>query len=264
MKKDIFRQIAVVLTVLATIVVNALANILPINGQNTGAISDQFKVYFVPAGYVFSIWGLIYLGLIAMAIYQVLPSQRANPRLRSTGWWISLGGLANIAWIFLWHYEKFPLTLVAMLVLLATLIITYLRLGIGRLKVAPGERFTTHLTFSIYLGWITVATVANVTDVLNYLNWDGFGISPVVWMGIMLAAVFIIAGLMNFTRRDVPYTLVILWALAGIAVKFQNLSVIAIPTWITFVLVAVTLMVAFLLPKKPLVDASVSPVAGTA
>src|SRR5512137_1573723 len=108
MKKEIFRQIAVVLTVLATIVVNALANILPINGQNTGEISDRFKVYFVPAGYVFSIWGLIYLGLIAMAIYQALPSQRANPRLRSTGWWISLGGLANIAWIFLWHYEKFP------------------------------------------------------------------------------------------------------------------------------------------------------------
>ena len=262
MKKDIFRQIAVVLTVLATIVVNALANILPINGQNTGEISDRFKVYFVPAGYVFSIWGLIYLGLIAMAIYQALPSQRANPRLRSTGWWISLGGLANIAWIFLWHYEKFPLTLVAMLLLLATLIITYLRLGIGRLKVTPGERFTTHLTFSIYLGWITVATVANVTDVLNYLNWDGFGISPVVWMGIVLAAVFIIAGLMNFTRRDVPYTLVILWALAGIALKFQDLSAVAIPTWITFVLVAVTLLVSFLLPKKPLVDATVSPALG--
>lgn len=262
MKKDIFRQNAVVLTVLATIVVNVLANILPINGQNTGEISDRFKVYFVPAGYVFSIWGLIYLGLIAMAIYQALPSQRANPRLRSTGWWISLGGLANIAWIFLWHYEKFPLTLVAMLLLLATLIITYLRLGIGRLKVTPGERFTTHLTFSIYLGWITVATVANVTDVLNYLNWDGFGISPVVWMGIVLAAVFIIAGLMNFTRRDVPYTLVILWALAGIAIKFQDLSAVAIPTWITFVLVAVTLLVSFMLPKKPLVDATASPAVG--
>ena len=94
--KDILRQISVVLTILATIVVNALANALPINGLNTAQISDRFKVYFVPAGYVFSIWGLIYLGLIAFAIFQALPSQRENPRLRATGWWVSLGGLANM------------------------------------------------------------------------------------------------------------------------------------------------------------------------
>src|SRR5512136_480114 len=130
--KDTLRQISVVLTILATLVVNALANILPINGQNTGAISDRFHVYFVPAGYVFSIWGLIYLGLIVFAIYQALPSQRENPRLRATGWWVVLGGLANIAWIFLWHYELFSLTVIAMLVLLGSLIITYLRLEISR------------------------------------------------------------------------------------------------------------------------------------
>jgi hypothetical protein len=262
MKKDLVRQIAVILTVIATIVVNTLANALPLNGLNTGEISDQFKVYFVPAGYVFSIWGLIYLGLIAFAIFQVLPAQRENPRLRSTGWWISLGGLANIAWIFLWHYEKFPLTIVAMLTLLATLIITYLRMGIGRIRVPAGERYTTHLTFSIYLGWITVATIANVTSLLDYLKWDGFGISPFIWMGIVLFAVFVIAGLMNFTRRDVAYTGVILWALAGIAIKFSNIPAVAIPTWITFVLVAVTLLVAFITPRKPLVDGTIRPAAG--
>jgi hypothetical protein len=124
MMKDITRQISVVVTVLITLVVNGLANALPLNGQNTGQISDRFNVYFVPAGYVFSIWGLIYIGLIAFAIYQALPSQRANPRLRATGWWITLGGIANSAWIFLWHYNQFPLTLIAMLVLLATLIVT--------------------------------------------------------------------------------------------------------------------------------------------
>src|SRR5512138_1928173 len=139
--KDITRQISVIVTVLGTLIVNGLANALPLNGQNTGQISDRFHVYFVPAGYVFSIWGLIYLGLIAYAIYQALPAQRQNPRLRATGWWISLGGLANSAWIFLWHYEQFPLTLIAMLVLLATLIVTYLRLRIGRTAVLPSERW---------------------------------------------------------------------------------------------------------------------------
>ena len=247
--KDTLRQISVVLTILATLVINVLANALPINGLNTGQISDRFKVYFVPAGYVFSIWGVIYLGLIAFAIFQALPSQRENPRLRATGWWISLGGLANSVWIFLWHYEQFPLTLIAMLVLLATLIVTYLRLGIGRTAVPTAETWAVRLPFSIYLGWITVATVANVTSLLDYLKWDGFGIAPEIWMGIVLAAVLVIAALMNFTRRDVAYALVILWALAGISVKHAAVAAVAIPTWITFGLVALTLAAAFLLRR---------------
>jgi hypothetical protein len=248
--KGTLRQISVILTILATIVVNALANALPINGQNTGQISDRFQVYFVPAGYVFSIWGLIYLGLIAFAIFQALPSQRENPHLRKVGWWITLGGLANIAWIFLWHYEQFPLTIIAMLVLLGTLILTYLGLDIGRSKVSAAEKWAAHLTFSIYLGWITVATVANITSVLDYVNWDGFGIAPEIWMGIVLLAVLMIAILMNFNRRDVAYAAVILWALAGISIKFANVPAVAIPTWITFGLVAITLVLALILPRR--------------
>jgi len=248
--KDILRQISVVLTILATIVVNVLANVLPINGQNTGAISDQFQVYFVPAGYVFSIWGVIYIGLIALAIFQALPSQRENPRLRSTGWWIVFGGLANIAWIFLWHYEQFPLTLVAMLVLLGTLIITYMGLDTGRSLVSKAETWTVRVPISIYLGWITVATIANVTSLLDFLKWDGLGISPEVWMWIILAAVFVIATLMNFYRRDIAYTAVLLWALAGISIKHADVPEVAIPTWITFGLVTLTLVLAYILPRK--------------
>jgi len=248
--KDILRQVSVALTIFATIVVNVLANTLPINGLNTGAISDRFKVYFVPAGYVFAIWGVIYIGLIAFAIFQALPSQRENPRLRATGWWIALGGLANIAWIFLWHYEQFPLTLVAMLVLLGTLIITYLGLGTGCSTVSRAETWAVRVPFSIYLGWITVATIANITELLYFLNWDGFGIAAEVWMYIILVAVFVIATLMNFSRRDIAYTAVILWALAGISIKFANIPAIAIPTWITFGLVAMTLILAYILPHK--------------
>jgi hypothetical protein len=245
--KDILRQITVILTILATLIVNILANALPLNGLNTGQISDRFKVYFVPAGYVFAIWGVIYLGLIAYAIFQALPSQRSNPRMRSTGWWVALSGVANSVWIFLWHYQQFPLTLVAMLLLLATLIITYQRLGIGITTVSSGEKWAVRLLFSIYLGWITVATVANVTSLLDYLKWDGFGLAPEIWMSIVLAAVLLIAVLMNFTRRDVAYTLVILWALAGISVKHAAVSAVAIPTWITFALVALTLAAALLM-----------------
>jgi hypothetical protein len=248
--KDTVRQVAVVLTLLATLVVNILANALPLNGLNTGEISDRFQVYFVPAGYVFAIWGVIYIGLIAYAIYQALPSQRENPRLRATGWWVVLGGLANSVWLFLWHYEQFPLTLIAMLVLLATLLITYLRLGTGRTTVSQAESWAVRVPMSIYLGWITVATVANVTELLDYLKWNGFGIAPETWMLIVLAAVLVIAVLMNLTRRDVAYALVILWALAGISIKHAAVAAVATPTWITFGLVLLTL-VAALLFRRP-------------
>ena len=106
MNKDVVRQWLNVLAVLATLVVNGLANALPLNGQNTGAISDRFHVYFVPAGYVFAIWGIIYLGLIGFAIYQVLPAQRENPRLRRSGYSFALSCAANIIWLFLWHYNQ--------------------------------------------------------------------------------------------------------------------------------------------------------------
>ncbi len=89
--KDTLRQLAVIVTILVALVVNGLANALPLNGQNTGEISDRFLVYFSPAGFVFAIWGVIYFGLIAYAIYQALPSQRQNPHLQATGWWIALG-----------------------------------------------------------------------------------------------------------------------------------------------------------------------------
>jgi hypothetical protein len=251
--KDISRQISVLITTLATLVVNVLANVLPFNGQNTGEISDRFKVFFVPAGYVFSIWGLIYVGLIAYAIYQAIPAQRSNDRLRSTGWWVSLGGLANIAWIFLWHYNHFTLTLVAMLILLATLIITYLNLGTGRSKASAAETWMGRIPFSIYLGWISVATVANISDVLDFINWNRFGIAPEIWMGTVLLVVWVITAFMIFTRRDIAYALVILWALVGIAVKQAGVPAVVISTWVTLGLTALTLVIALFMPRRTVI-----------
>jgi translocator protein len=124
-------------------------------------------------------------------------------------------------------------------------------LGIGRSTVSAGETWAVRVPFSIYLGWVTVATVAKVTDVLNYLKWDRFGIAPEIWMGIVLAAVLVIAALLNFTRRDVAYSAVILWALARITVKQAAVPAVVIPTWITFGFVALTLAAALFLPDGP-------------
>ena len=250
--KNTFRQATVVLSVLATLVINILADALPINGLGTGQISDRFQVYFVPAGYVFAIWGLIYIGLIAYAVFQALPAQKTNPRLQASGWWIALGGLANMAWIFLWHYEQFVGTLGAMLILLATLIAVYVQLGIGRSKVSTAETWCVRLPFSIYLGWISVATIANVSDVLDYVKWNQWGFSDGTWMIGILAVVVLLAGWMSFTRRDAAYIAVILWALAGIGVKFPHNGIVTTAIWIAFVLVVAGLGAAFAMRKPVL------------
>jgi hypothetical protein len=117
--KDIGRQIAILLFFLATVTVNGLANALPINGVTTGELSDSFAILFVPAGYVFSIWGVIYLALGAYAVYQLLPAQRENGRLRRIGPWFLLSSVANSIWIIFWHYGFLALSVVAMLTLLA-------------------------------------------------------------------------------------------------------------------------------------------------
>jgi benzodiazapine receptor len=243
MKKDIVRQAVNLLTTVATITINGLANALPINGQTTGEISDRFRVYFVPAGYVFSIWGLIYLALSAFAVYQALPAQRENPYLRRIGYLFALSCVANSAWIFLWHYEVFELTLVAMLGLLLSLIAIYLRLDIGRARVSTAEKWLVHVPFSIYLGWITVATIANVTAVLYYLNWDGWGIRPEVWAVIMLVIGAGIASAVSISRGDVAYVLVIVWAFVGIAVKHAATPIVAVTAGLMALIVALTLLI---------------------
>ena len=251
MRKDTLRQLVVVLAVVATVVLNGLANALPLNGLTTGEISDRFQVYFVPAGYVFSIWGLIYLALAAYAVYQALPAQRENARLGRIGYLFVLSCLANVTWLFLWHYEQFAWTMVAMIGLLLSLIAIYLRLGIGRTQVPPAERWLVHVPFSIYLGWITVATVANVTSLLDHVNWGGWGIQPAVWAVLMLVVGAAIASAVGLTRGDVAYMLVIVWAFVGIAVKHAATPLVATAAWATTGIVAVMLVASVLIRRRP-------------
>ena len=251
MRKDTLRQLVVVLAVVATVLLNGLANALPLNGLTTGEISDRFQVYFVPAGYVFSIWGLIYLALAAYAVYQALPAQRENARLGRIGYLFVLSCLANVTWLFLWHYEQFAWTMVAMIGLLLSLIAIYLRLGIGRTQVPPAERWLVHVPFSIYLGWITVATVANVTSLLDHVNWGGWGIRPAVWAVLMLVVGAAIASAVGLTRGDVAYMLVIVWAFVGIAVKHAATPLVATAAWAATGIVAVMLVASVLIRRRP-------------
>lgn len=241
------------MNIIATVValtVNVLASALPLNGKNTGAISDQFKVFFVPAGYVFAIWGVIYIGWIAFSIYQALPAQRSNPRLQRIGWLYALSGLLNAAWLFTWHYELFPLSVVVMLALLVTLIAIYLRLDNGRVQVSTVEKWCVNIPFSVYLGWISVATIANITDLLYYWRWDGFGVAPEMWAVIMLVVATVLAFVMAMTRGDVAFLSVFVWSFVGIAVKQSATPLVANTAWLMVVLVALMIPVGVMYRRK--------------
>ena len=210
----VFNIVAYVLVV----VVNALANTLPLNGLTTGAISDSFPSLFTPAGYVFAIWGLIYLLLGVFVVYQALPAQRNNPRLKRLGYLFIVSCAFNIAWLFAWHFLQIPLSMLVMLGLLGTLIAIYERLGVGKRQDSRIEAFTLRLPFSIYLGWITVATVANVSVLLLSFGVRGGWTAPFWAFAAVFAATAI--GLTVLRRRgDVAYTLVLVWAFFGIAVR---------------------------------------------
>lgn len=231
MPKDTLRQTANALSVIIALTVNILASALPLNGQNTGEISDRFLVYFVPAGYVFAIWGIIYIGWIAFAIYQFLPAQKESPRLRNLDYLFAVSGLFNAAWLVCWHYNLFGLSVLVMLTLLALLIASYLKLNVGRTPVANAEKWSVDIPFSIYLGWISVATVANISDWLYLVNWNGFGIAPQAWAAIMIAIASLLGILMTITRRDSGYTFVLAWSFAGIALKQANVLLVANAAW---------------------------------
>ena len=230
-----------------TVVVNSLAGGTTIlGGQLTSAVSDANPTLITPAGYVFSIWGVIYVLLAVFVVYQALPSQKGREYQNKIGWLFALSSLINILWLFLWQYNYLSVSVVLMFALLATLILIYLRLGIGKAKVTLRERLAVHLPFSVYLGWITVASIANVAVTLVSLKWDGFGISPETWAILVVAVALIITVLMLITRKDVAYSLVIIWALVGIGVKQSGNQTIVQLTEISAAIVAVALIATIL------------------
>lgn len=251
MNKNSVRQLLNVVGLVIALVVNVLATQLPLNGITTAQVSDRFPALFVPAGYVFAIWGVIYLGLIAFTVYQALPAQRENPRLQKLGLLFLLSNILNSIWLFTYHYLQLGLGLVVISLFLLVLIRIYTVLEIGVRKFKPAEFWLVNVPFSIYLGWLTVATIANATQLLYSLNWKGFGLSGEVWTVIMLAAAVIISALVSFTRRDAAYALVLVWAFVGISVKQTAVPVVANAARLAAVaVVALYLAVLALKPRK--------------
>ncbi|SMG50497.1 tryptophan-rich sensory protein [Paenibacillus aquistagni] len=213
-----FWRIINLIAVIATIAVNALANIIPFNGKTTGEISAMFPVLITPAPYTFSIWGLIYVLLIVFAIYLALPKQQDKVKLVGPLFLISC--LFNMLWIVLWHYlyTQVWLSLLAMLGLLLSLILIYKRV-VSIPRPSAADELCVQLPFRIYLGWVSVATIVNVSVVLYAVNWNGFGLSAELWTILILAVGTLLAWIVGGVYRDYAYVLVFVWAYIGIAVK---------------------------------------------
>jgi len=214
--------LANLLALVPTLVVNYLANALPIAGRKSAEVSAMFPTLFTPAGFTFSIWGLIYLLLLGFALSAFRFWNKSTPdHLQQIGWLFVLSCAANIGWLFAFHHLYIGLSMLVMLVLLGSLMMIYLNLEIGTKPVSPADNWFVHIPFSVYLGWVTVATIANASIFLTHIGWDGQPGGPQLWTSVIIAAAAGIALWALFSRRDIAYASVVLWALFGIFSKRQ-------------------------------------------
>jgi hypothetical protein len=259
MKKYALKGLSILnlLGFLGIVLINYLAVTLPLNNKTTGALADQYPNLFVPVGLTFSIWGIIYLLLGIFIVYQLVYAFKKDSQnssiLEKIGILFFISCLANFFWIFAWHFEMVPLSLFIMLILLISLIVIYKKLNIGKSEASKSEKYLVHLPFSVYLGWITIATIANTTALLVDLNWNRFGLSETFWTITVIIIGILIALFMLFYRKDIFYCLVVDWALLGILIKRLTVDIVAVQSIITVVslgLVMISLGIIIQITRK--------------
>lgn len=215
-------QVCNIIFFVAMVVVNLLANLLPLNGKTTGEISAFYPNLFTPAGFTFSIWGVIYVALTLFVLYQAgvfFKQQKLDfSFIESIGFTFVLSSLANMAWLLMWHYQFILSSLIIMVILLFSLI------GINkaldkRSQVCKKEYWFVHVPFRIYLGWISVATIANVTVWLVDIDWQGFGLSFQAWTIVAIVLAAVLAFLSLWLKKEMFFSTVVIWAYIGILAK---------------------------------------------
>jgi hypothetical protein len=217
-----------ILAFILVLIVNSLAGSTSlIGGVNTAKVSDANPTLITPPGYVFAIWGVIYLLLGAFVVYQALPSHKDRDFQTKVGWLFALSCVVNVCWLLLWQYNLIAFSTVLMFALIVTLTMIYTRLDIGVSKVSRVEKLMVHLPFSVYLGWITVATIANIAVTLVNLGYTELVLGAANWAVVVIIATLLITGLMLWTRRDIAYAAVLVWALTGIYLKQMTIPTVA-------------------------------------
>lgn len=261
-KISIVTKVLAAIAFLIMITVNGLANALPINGQNTGQVSDAYGNLFAPAGLTFAIWGVIYLLLAMYILYQFGLFQKDNETdrgllMRMIAPFFIASSFINAIWIFTWHYDLIGIAFL----LIATMLILLVKINllIDKETLTNKEKLFIRVPFAVYFAWLTVATIANATAFLVSISWNGFGISEVVWTVIILLIGAAIGFATIRLRRDISYGLVLVWAYGGILLKHisqdgfaMNYMAIIITVGASIALFVLAILLSFTGVKKQL------------
>lgn len=222
MKKQL--QILNGFALLLTIAVSYISNTGILNGNTMASVSNKYRNLFTPAGYAFSIWGLIYLGMLGFVIYYgrslFKPAQKEDTTVQEVGWWFIISCLANMSWVLLWLYDYTLLSVLMMVVLLFSLLKIVFNLKMELHNVPLKKFLFLWWPFCFYSGWVSVALIANIAAYLKKIDWDGFGISEVNWTVTMIVVAALINIFMIWNRNMREYALVGVWSLVAIA--YQN------------------------------------------
>lgn len=226
MKNDKTRQVFTLLFILGMIAMTIIAQVSDLGGKPIDESSNESYTLLNPAPYAFSIWGLIYMALLGFGIYQVLPSQRDNPRFRNASGWIIVNAIANMMWYpaAYWQTWNNITANLLILVMLFSLVKINQALKIREMTVPSGETWLARLPFAIYFGWITVATPVSIASFLAYNGWNGGGVPADIWAITILAVSLIIAWVTYWRITNFAYLIVIAWGFIAIAIAQQSIS----------------------------------------
>ncbi|MCL5247360.1 tryptophan-rich sensory protein [Cellulophaga sp. 20_2_10] len=220
-------QVANGVAFISTLVMNYLSNTGKMNGTTIGEVSGGLRSLFTPAGYAFSIWGLIYLFVFSYVIYQgrsLFVKVRDNQFVLKIGWWFVVSCIANCSWVVCWIYGYTGLSCIFIFLLLFSLLKIVWNNKM-ELWDAPISVITfLWWPFVIYSGWVAVASIANVSAYLVKVNWDGFGLEPVVWAVVMIVVAVVINLVVTWQRNMREFALVGAWALIAIAIANKGVE----------------------------------------
>lgn len=235
-------------------VISYLSNTGIFSGKTIGEVSDKYDALFVPAGFTFAVWGLIYAGLYAFVIYHVVTAFREssehelNKEVKSIGWLFVINNIATAAWVVVWIREMLVVSVALMLIQLVTLILINIRLSIYSPEKSLASKLFTQFPLGIYFAWICIATIANISSSLLGLGWEGGQISAQVWTVILVAVAAVLSLFIILSQKNIFFGLVVIWALYGIVSKRQNEGAdlyqpIIVTAWICMALIALVVLV---------------------
>ncbi len=229
----------------AVVFVNYLANALPIWWMSTWALSDLYPNLFVPAALTFSIWWVIYLLILWFVIWQMIDFFKKDSLhiTKKIGIWFLLSCMANIAWIFSWHYRQVFLSVLVMICFLIILIIITKKISIGEKLWSWKDKLFAQIPFSVYLWWISVAIIANISARLVHIWWNMWWMTDIFWTIVVIVVAALLALWNLYKRHDIVFALVVVWAFIWIIIKRNTVD----PTYSKPILLVLAMCVSVLI-----------------